>query len=114
MKTRVKSLAIACGLALMVFSWGAGSAHAQGFSTFSGGGGSRGMNTGGFAGLTGFFQGYGYQPPPAPAGFSNPPNVLVPKILTSYVPSYEGLTPFYGPKFAGGAYRPYAYYYQQR
>ena len=32
MKTNVKSLAFACGLAMMVFSWGAGSAHAQGFS----------------------------------------------------------------------------------
>ena len=45
--------------------------------------------------------------------FTNPPPVFVPKVLTSYVPSYEGLQPFYGPKFAGGAYRPYAYYYQR-
>jgi hypothetical protein len=111
MKTRVKSLALACGLAVMVFSWSAGSARAQGSASFSSGGVASGMNTGGFAGLAGFYQGYGYQAPAAPTAFTNPPPVLVPKVLTSYVPSYEGLQSFYGPKFAGGAYRPYAYYY---
>ncbi len=71
------------------------------------------MNTGGFAGLAGFYQGYGYSPPGPPVAFSNPPLVLVPKVLTSYVPSYEGIQPFYGPRFTGGAYRPMAYYYQR-
>ena len=113
MKTRIKSLAFACGLAIMVFSWGTGSAHAQGFSTFSNSGTSAGMNTGGFAGLAGFYQGYGYQAGGAPVSFSNPPVVTVPKVLTSYVPSYEGIQPFYGPRFTGGAYRPMAYYYQR-
>lgn len=61
------------------------------------------MNTGGFAGLAGFYQGYGYSPPGPPVAFSNPPLVLVPKVLTSYVPSYEGIQPFYGPRFTGGA-----------
>jgi hypothetical protein len=113
MKIRVKSLAFAFGLAVMVCSWSAGSARAQGFGSLSGSGVASGMNTGGFAGLAGFYQGYGYQAPSAPLAFTNPPPVTVPKVLTSYVPSYEGLQPFYGPKFAGGAYRPYAYYYSR-
>ena len=32
MKTNVKSLAFACGLAMMVLSWSAGNARAQGYS----------------------------------------------------------------------------------
>ena len=48
MKTDVKSLAFACGLAMMVFSWGAGSARAQAFSSFTSSGVSAGMGTGGF------------------------------------------------------------------
>ena len=113
MKTNVKSLAFACGLAMMVFSWGAGPAHAQGFSTFSSSGAQASGRPGGFAPLAGFQGGYGYSSPGPPSAFSNPPPVLVPKVLTSYVPSYEGLQPFYGSRFTGGAYRPLAYYYQR-
>jgi hypothetical protein len=113
-KRNLKSLAFACGLATMVLSWGAGSARAQTPSSFSSfGGPAAGTSTAGFGRLAGFYGGYGYQASSAPLAFTNPPNVLVPKVLTSYVPSYEGLQPFYGPKFAGGAYRPYAYYYQR-
>jgi hypothetical protein len=113
MKTRVKSLVFASGLALVVLSLGTGSARAQSFSTFSSSSSSAGMNTGGFAGLAGFYQGYGARASSAPEAFSNPPLVSVPRPLTSYVPAYEGLMPFYGPKFTGGAYRPMAYYYQR-
>ena len=113
MKTNVKSLAFACGVAMFVLSFGAGNARAQGFTTMGSSGGSAGVRTGGFAPLAGFSSAYGYSPPAAPEAFSNPPLVLVPKVLTSYVPSYEGIQPFYGPRFTGGAYRPLAYYYQR-
>jgi hypothetical protein len=112
MKVNVKSLAFACGAAMVVFSWGAGSAHAQSGS-YIGSGMSSGMSTGGFAPLAGFYRSYGYQAPAPPLAFTNPPPVTVPKVLTSYVPSYEGLQPFYGLRFTGGAYRPMAYYYQR-
>lgn len=111
MKANWKSLAFAFGLALVVFSWSAESASAQMYTPSSGV--PSGMSSGGFAPLAGFFRGYGYQAPAPPVAFTNPPPVTVPKVLTSYVPSYEGLQPFYGPKFAGGAYRPLAYYYQR-
>ena len=74
MKTNVKSLAFACGLAIMVFSWGRVGPR-QGFTTFSSSGVPAGMNTGGFAGLAGFYQGYGYPAPAAPVAFFNPPPV---------------------------------------
>ena len=112
MKANVKSLAFACGVVMVVFSWSAGSAHAQGSFGFTSSGVPTGTGTGGFAPLAGFYRSYGYQAPAPPTAFFNPPLVLVPKVLTSYVPSYEGLQPFYGTKFAGGAYRPMAYYYQ--
>jgi hypothetical protein len=112
MKTNVKSLAFACGLALAAFSWSAGPARAQGFSTFANPGVPTGTNTGGFARLAGFYGGYGY-PPTAPSlAVANPPTVLIPKVLTSYVPSYEGVQTFYGARFTGGAYRPYTYFYR--
>jgi hypothetical protein len=113
MKTNVKPLAFACGLAMIVLSWGAGPVRAQGFSNLGTSGTSVGVRTGGFAPLAGFYSGYGYTPSAPPVAFFNPPLVLVPKVLTSYVPSYEGIQPFYGPKFIGGAYRPMAYYYQR-
>jgi hypothetical protein len=100
--------------AVVLFSWGTGSARAQGFTTFV----SSGVPTGstsarGFAPLAGFYGGHGYPSTPPPVSFANPPNILVPKVLTSYVPSYEGIQPFYGSSFTGGAYRPYAYFYRQ-
>ncbi len=113
MKTNVKSLAFACGLAMIVFSWSAGPARAQGFSTSRVRAVRPGMNTGGFARLAGFYSSIWIHAARAPVAFSNPPLVLVPKVLTSYVPSYEGIQPFYGPRFTGGAYRPMAYYYQR-
>ena len=66
MKTNVKSLALACGLAMIVFSWSAGNARAQGFSGLGSSGGSAGMRTGGFAPLAGFYSAYGYTPPAPP------------------------------------------------
>ena len=102
MKTNVKSLALASGLAIFVLSWGSGSAQAQTSSY----GAPTGMSTGGFAPLAGFYRGYGYQAPAPPAAFTNPPPVTVPKVLTSYVPSYEGIQPFYGPRFTGGGVPP--------
>ena len=108
MKTNVKSLVFVCGLATIGFTWGAGPARAQGFSTFSSSGAPASIRPGGFAPLAGFYRGYGYTPPPPPIAFSNPPLVLVPKVLTSYVPSYEGIQPFYGPRFAGGAIAPWS------
>ncbi len=73
MKTNVKSLALACGLAIMVFSWGTGEARAQASSSFSSSGGPSGMSTGGFGRLAGFYGGYGYQAPGPPVAFTNPP-----------------------------------------
>ena len=106
MKAKAQSFAFACGLAIFVFSWGAGSAHAQASFGFTNSGVPTSTGTGGFAPLAGFFRNYGYQPPSPPSAFSNPPLVTVPKVLTSYVPSYEGLHPFYGPRFAGGGVPP--------
>ena len=113
MMTNVKSFTFACSLAIVVFSWGSGSARAQGFSTFVSSGTPTATTARGFAPLAGFYGGYGYPTTQAPVAFSNPPNILVPKVLTSYVPSYEGIQPFYGSSFTGGAYRPYAYFYRQ-
>jgi hypothetical protein len=108
MNTNVKSVAFACGMAVALFFWDAGPARAQGFSAFA----PSGTTARGFAPLAGFYGGYGYPSLPTPVSFTNPPPVLVPKVLTSYVPSYEGIQPFYGNSFTGGAYRPYAYFYR--
>jgi hypothetical protein len=112
MKTNVKSLASACGLTIVLFSCCTGPARAQGLSNFPTSGVPTGTSARGFAPLAGFYGGYGYPSMPAPVSFTNPPPVLVPKVLTSYVPSYEGIQPFYGSSFTGGAYRPYAYFYR--
>jgi hypothetical protein len=112
MNTNVKSLPFACGMAVAMFFSGAGPACAQGFSAMAPSGAPTATSARGFAPLAGFYGGYGYPSQPAPVSFTNPPPVLVPKVLTSYVPSYEGIQPFYGNSFTGGAYRPYAYFYR--
>ena len=108
MKTNVKSLALACGLAVMAFVWGAGPARAQGFSFgYAGPGVSVGVNTGGFGYGGAVYGGYPVVAP-APVVVAPYAPVVVPRPVVVGRPFLYGPRPFYGPRVYGGGYRPMA------
>lgn len=114
MKRNRKSLALACGLAMIVLAWSSGPARAQGFSFgYAGPGVSVGVNTGGFAYGGAVYGGYPVVAP-APVVVAPYPPVVVTRPVVVGRPLVYGPRPFYGPRVYGGGYRPYGYPYYYR
>jgi hypothetical protein len=113
MKTNVKSLTLACGLAVMAISWGAQPARAQGFSFgYSSPGVSVGVNTGGYGYGGGVYGGVGYPvAAPGPVVVAPYAPVVVQRPVIVGRPVY-GPRPIYGPRAYGGGYRPYPRYWR--
>jgi hypothetical protein len=113
MKTNVKSLTAACGLAVMAFSWCGAPAKAQGLSFgYARPGVSVGVNTGGYGYGGGVYGGYGYPVvTPAPVVVAPYAPVVVPRPVIVGRP-YYGQRRFYGPRGYGGGYRPYPGYWR--
>ena len=121
MKTNVKSLTLACGLAVMAISWGAQPARAQGFSFgYTSPGVSVGVTTGGYGYGGGVYGGVGY-PVVAPGPVVVAP--YAPVVVAPYAPvvvqrpvivgrPFYGPRPIYGPRAYGGGYRPYPRYWR--
>ena len=112
MKTNVKSLTLACGLAAMAFFWGVQPARAQGFSFgYAGPGVSVGVNTGGFGYGGPVYGGYGYPVvTPGPVVVAPIAPVIVQRPVIVGRPFF-GPRPFYGPRAYG--YGPYPRYYRR-
>lgn len=112
MNTNVRSLALACGLAVTAILWGAEPARAQAFSFgYAGPGVSVGVNTGGYAYGGGVYGGYPVVAP-APMVVAPYPPVVLPRPMIVGRP-FWGPRPFSGPRFYGGGYRPGPYYYRR-